>query len=366
MKAVLYEDFLARPELREVPDPEPSPDGVVLQVMATGVCRSDWHGWVGHDPDIRVPHVPGHELAGIVVAKGPAVQRWRIGDRVTVPFVCGCGDCEECWRGDQQVCRSQTQPGFTHWGSFAEYVAIHRADLNLVRLPEWLDFDVAASLGCRFTTSFRAVVDQGRVAAGEWVVIYGCGGVGLSAVMIAAAAGARVVAVDIAAGNLALARELGAEVILDAAGLVDVPGAVIAATGGGAHLSIDALGKVRTCVEAISSLRRRGRHVQVGLMAGEDAAPPVPMARVISHELEIRGSHGIQAHRFGAVFGMMEAGKLQPGRLIQRRISLAESVGALVEMDRFETTGVTVITSFGETATRSGKSRSDVSQPGVD
>ncbi|NDD64081.1 MAG: hypothetical protein EBZ36_08910, partial [Acidobacteria bacterium] len=147
MKAVLYEQFGVRPELCQVPDPVPAADGVVLQVMASGICRSDWHGWVGHDPDIHVPHVPGHELAGIVVAKGSEVRRWQIGDRVTVPFVCGCGACQECCRGDQQVCREQFQPGFTHWGSFAEYVAIYRADLNLVRLPEGLDFEVAASLG---------------------------------------------------------------------------------------------------------------------------------------------------------------------------------------------------------------------------
>jgi alcohol dehydrogenase len=347
MKAVLYEDFAVRPVLCDLPDPSPAPDGVVLRVMATGVCRSDWHGWVGHDPDIRVPHVPGHELAGIIVAKGDQVRHWRIGDRVTVPFVCGCGDCTECHRGDQQVCQNQYQPGFTHWGSFAQYVSIHRADLNLVRLPDLLNFDVAASLGCRFTTSFRAVVDQGRVSAGEWVVVYGCGGVGLSAVMIASAVGARVVAVDISTGNLALARQLGAEVTIDATLHPDVSRAVIDATSGGAHLSIDALGNVRTCVDAISSLRRRGRHVQVGLMLGEHSAPPIPMGRVIAYELEILGSHGMQAHRYDAVLGMIAAGNLHPERLIQRRISLSESIDALVDMDRFQSPGVTVITEFG-------------------
>jgi len=344
MRAVVYEEFGRRPELREVPDPVPTADGVVLQVMATGVCRSDWHGWMGHDPDILLPHVPGHELAGVVVAKGERVRRWQLGDRVTVPFVCGCGDCPECHRGEQQVCRAQSQPGFTHWGSFADLVAIHRADLNLVHLPEGLDFAAAASLGCRFTTSFRAVVDQGRVAAGEWVVVYGCGGVGLSAVMIAVASGARVVAVDIAPGNLALARELGAEVVINATGQANLPATVIEATEGGAHLSIDALGSVGTCLDSIRSLRRRGRHVQVGLMVGGDAAPAIPMGRVIAYELELLGSHGMPAYRFEAVFGLMASGRLQPGKLIQRRIPLAASIEALVEMDRFLSPGVTVIT----------------------
>lgn len=347
MKAVLYENFLIRPVLCDVLDPEPSIDGVVLEVRATGVCRSDWHGWVGHDPDIKVPHVPGHELAGVVVATGAGVRHWQIGDRVTVPFVCGCGDCTECHRGDQQVCRSQYQPGFTHWGSFAEYVAIHRADLNLVRLPDWLDFDLAASFGCRFTTSFRAVVDQGRLRAGEWVVVYGCGGVGLSAIMIARASGARVVAVDISPRSLELARELGAEVTIDANGQANLPEAVIEVTGGGAHLSLDALGSINTCLDSILSLRRRGRHLQVGLMAGEHAAPSIPMGRIISYELEILGSHGMQTHRYDAVFGMLATGKLQPGRMIERRISLSESIESLVGMNQFRSAGITVITSFG-------------------
>jgi alcohol dehydrogenase len=347
MKAVVYNQFGERPELLEVLDPVPAQGGVVLEVMATGVCRSDWHGWMGHDPDIRLPHVPGHELAGVVVEVGEGVRHWRVGDRVTVPFVCGCGECPECHRGEQQVCRAQSQPGFTHWGSFAEYVAIQRADLNLVRLPEGLDFAVAASLGCRFTTSFRAVVDQGRVKTGEWVVVYGCGGVGLSAVMIAVASGARVVAVDIAPGNLGLAREFGAEVVIDATEQNDLPEAVIVATEGGAHLSIDALGSSQTCQDAIWSLRRQGRHVQIGLMVGADAAPAIPMGRVISYELEILGSHGMAAHRFESVFGMMTRGLLQPDKLIRRRIPLAASIEALVGMDRFASPGVTIISAEG-------------------
>jgi alcohol dehydrogenase len=203
MKAVVYEAFSAPPQLQNVPDPTPESHGVVVKVMATGVCRSDWHGWVGHDTDIVLPHVPGHELAGIIEAIGKDVTRWKIGDRVTVPFVAGCGACPECHSGNHQVCDHQFQPGFTHWGSFAQYVGIHKADINLVRLPETLDFATAASLGCRFVTSFRAIVDQGKVSAGQWVAVHGCGGVGLSAIMIANAVGANVVAVDISDDKLA-------------------------------------------------------------------------------------------------------------------------------------------------------------------
>lgn len=346
MKAILYEAFSAPPKLVSLPDPAPEPHGVVVKVEATGVCRSDWHGWVGHDPDIRLPHVPGHELAGTVAAVGREVTRFKAGQRVTVPFVGGCGHCPECHAGHQQVCDHQFQPGFTHWGSFAEYVSIHRADLNLVALPESLDFATAASLGCRFVTSFRAVVDQGRVSGGEWVAVHGCGGVGLSAVMIAVACGARVVAVDISGAALKLARELGAVATVNAREVDDVAAAVREITDGGAHVSLDALGAVSTCVNSINSLRKRGRHIQVGLMAGEHAAPPVPMGRVISHELEILGSHGMQAHRYGAMLAMIEAGRLKPEQLVGRKISLEQSIEALMSMDRFEGVGVTVVTEF--------------------
>ncbi|MDQ0512136.1 zinc-dependent alcohol dehydrogenase family protein [Ancylobacter amanitiformis] len=346
MKAVVYEAFGQAPELRNVADPTPEPHGVVVKVEATGVCRSDWHGWVGHDPDIRLPHVPGHELAGTIVAVGRRVIRFRVGDRVTVPFVAGCGACPQCHAGHQQVCDHQFQPGFTHWGSFAEYVRLDQADLNLVRLPEEIDFVTAATLGCRFVTSFRAVVDQGRTSAGQWVAVHGCGGVGLSAIMIAASLGANVVAVDISDDKLAFAREMGAQVVINAARVGDVAAAVMDATQGGAHVSLDALGHPQTCFNSVANLRKRGRHIQVGLLLADQAAPPIPMALVIARELEILGSHGMQAHRYGDMLAMIRAGSLTPQRLIGRRITLEESIVALTTMDRFDGTGVTVVDRF--------------------
>ncbi|MDK2749313.1 MAG: zinc-dependent alcohol dehydrogenase family protein [Halomonas meridiana] len=346
MKAVVFEQFSAPPSIQQVPDPAPAPHGVVVKVMANGVCRSDWHGWMGHDPDIQLPHVPGHELSGVVEAVGKDVTKWRVGDRVTVPFVGGCGICPECHTGNHQVCDAQFQPGFTHWGSFAEYVGIHYADVNLVALPDTLAFDTAASLGCRFVTSFRAVVDQGRVSAGQWVAVHGCGGVGLSAIMIASAAGANVVAVDISEQALALARQLGAVATVNANQVADVVEAVVEITQGGAHVSLDALGHPTTCFNSISNLRKRGKHVQVGLMLADHSTPAIPMSKVIANELEILGSHGMQAHRYDAMLAMIQSGKLAPEKLIGRRITLEESVQALINMDKFEGVGVTVVTKF--------------------
>ena len=346
MKAVIFERFAQAPEVREVPDPTPRPGGVVVKVEATGLCRSDWHGWMGHDPDIVLPHVPGHELAGTIHALGKGVSGWRLGERVTVPFVAGCGTCAECRSGNQQVCERQFQPGFTAWGSFAEYVAIDFAANNLERLPEELDFATAASLGCRFATSFRAVVDQGRVSAGEWVAVHGCGGVGLSAIMIAAALGANVVAIDVKADALALARELGAIATVDAGAGADVVGAVRELTGGGAHLSIDALGHPATAFNSIMNLRRRGRHVQVGLLLAEHSRPALPMDRVVGWELEIRGSHGMQAHRYPAMMEMMRVGRLQPQKLLGKRIALEDAPAALMRMGASSDPGISVITAF--------------------
>ena len=329
-----------------VPDPTPVEGSVVVRVEATGVCRSDWHGWLGHDEDITLPHVPGHELAGTIVAVGKGVQNWRVDDRVTVPFVGGCGACPQCHAGHQQVCDDQFQPGFTHWGSFAEYVALHRADLNVVRLPQTIDFATAASLGCRFITSFRAIIDQGCVSPGEWVAVHGCGGVGLSAIMIATAVGANVVAIDITPEKLALAEQFGAAVTINAADADDVPDAVKAATAGGAHVSMDALGHTQTCVNSILSLRKRGKHIQVGLMAGEHRAPAIPMGAILANELEIIGSHGMQAHRYDAVMAMIKAGLFRPERLVGRQIALEDAIDVLINMDKFQDVGTTVITDF--------------------
>ncbi|WP_433330260.1 zinc-dependent alcohol dehydrogenase family protein [Spirillospora sp. CA-294931] len=340
MRAVVYDSFGGPLQVRDVPDPSAPPGGVVIRVAATGLCRSDWHGWQGHDADIRTfPHVPGHELAGTIAESGTA--GWKPGDRVTVPFICACGRCPSCLAGDQQVCERQTQPGFTHWGSFAEYVVIENADVNLVPLPESVSYATAASLGCRFATAFRAVLAQGRTAPGEWVAVHGCGGVGLSAIMIAVAAGARVVAVDVSPDALALAADLGASAVLDAAALDDVPAAIRDATGGGAHVSLDALGSPSTARASVACLRRRGRHVQVGLLPPAAGRADLPMELVIAWELEILGSHGMPAHAYAPMMAMVRSGALTPDRLVTRTIALAETPAALAAMD---TPGITMIT----------------------
>lgn len=342
MRAVRFDAYGAAPRLIETAAPPCPADGVLVEVRATGLCRSDWHAWMGNEA-VPLPHIPGHEFAGVIAAVGDDVRAWSVGDRVTSPFVLGCGVCEWCRAGDAQVCPDQRQPGFTGPGSFAELVAVERADANLVALPVALDFVAAASLGCRFATAFRALTAHGNVAPGQWVAVRGCGGVGLSAVMIATALGARVVALDASAGALARAASLGATHLIDTGAQPDTAGAVIDVTGGGAHVSVEAIGDAQSAAASVRSLRRRGRHVQVGLLHDTASMTALPMDRVISHELQIHGSHGMAAHEYVAMLELVVSGALRPELLVGAVIGLDGAADALTAMDRNTGHGMTVI-----------------------
>lgn len=336
MRAVVFEEFGVLPVVREVPDPVAPPGGVVIDIDATGVCRSDWHSWQGHDSSVQLPHVAGHELAGRISELGEGVRGWSVGDRVTVPFVCACGTCAQCAAGDQQICDREFQPGATHWGSFAERVAIEHAEINLVALPATLSAAEAAALGCRFGTAFRAVLRQGGVRPGQWVAVYGCGGVGLSAILLAVAAGATVVAIDLSPQARALAERMGAALSVDAGafeGHEAIAAHVRELTGGGAHVSLDCLGSPTTCAASIGSLRKRGRHVQAGLMPPAQGIAPIPMHRVIGGELEIVGIHGLQAYEYPEMLRVVESAGIDLAGMIGRRIGLDDVPSVLAEMN---------------------------------
>lgn len=330
MRALTYAAFGGPISLTDLADPAPPPGGAVVQVHASGLCRSDWHAWAGHDDDVTtLPHVPGHEFAGVVEAVGAGVDPTWLGRSVTAPFVQACGTCEECRRGNGQVCPHQRQPGSTDPGSFAELVVVHAAQTNLVALPEGLAPAAAAGLGCRVATSYRAIAHRARVQDGERVAVFGCGGVGLAAIAVAASRGARVVAVDASPGPLALARTAGAEVaVLAGPTAVDE---VVASTDGGADVTVDAVGGATILRDAVLALRRRGRHVQIGLLPPAAGRPEVPMGRVIGWELDILGSHGMAAQDYPELLADLVSGRLSltalgaPGE----PMSLAQAAAAL-------------------------------------
>ena len=344
MKAAVLTEFDGPLLVETVPDPTCPPDGVVVEVRACGVCRSDHHAWKGHDPDVKLPHVMGHEFSGVVIDVGPDCRAFLPGDRVTAPFVLGCGLCPDCRAGEPTICNHQQVIGFTSWGAYAEQLSVPHADFNLVLLPDEIEFETAAGMGCRVTTAFRAVVDRGALRPGEWLAVHGCGGVGLSAIMIGAALGAQVLAVDINPKALDLARSMGASATLDASTVTDVGEAVRDLTGGGAHVSVEALGVTATFENSLRSLRKMGRHVQIGMPVGRHATPTLPLLDLIyARQLTLHGTRGLGAHRFSALFEMIRAGRLAPEKLITRHITLSQTEAVLREMDSFQSHGVTVI-----------------------
>jgi D-arabinose 1-dehydrogenase-like Zn-dependent alcohol dehydrogenase len=348
MRAVLVQQFAEAPIVTDVPEPSLPEGGVILRVRSTGLCRSDWHGWQGHDPGIALPHVPGHELAATIAEVDPAVRGWRPGQRVVVPFICACGDCEQCREGNQQVCTRQLQPGFNYWGSFAEYVAIPYAEVNLVALPDEIGYDTAAALGCRFATAYRAVTAVGNVGPGEWLAVFGCGGVGLSAVMIAAAGGARVIAVDTNPAALSMATRHGAQyTMLAGAGSGsdgnsgdDIAEQIRQLTGGGAAVTMDAIGAESVVQTALASLRPRGRHVQLGLLPDR---VQLDLSFLAFRELSWLGSHGMAAHDYPAMLDLVRSGAVRPDELVTGVIGLDEVGPALAAMTGGAPAGITVI-----------------------
>ena len=344
MKAAIYKAFNGEIKIEQLDDPVMGEADAIIEVKASGICRSDWHGWKGHDPDIQLPHVPGHEFSGIVEAVGSEVSLFKPGDRITAPFCCGCSTCPQCRSGNQHICDDHFQPGFTNWGSFAQYVNIKNADFNLIKLPSYIDFVSAAGLGCRFITAYHGIVNQGRVEDPMFVVIHGCGGVGLSAVMVASTYGARVIAVDIKELNLEKAMSFGAEFTINA-GKEAVVDKVIELTHGGANLSMDALGSLETSANSINCLAKKGKHIQVGIL-GNESNIFVSTTDLIAKEIEIIGSHGMPIADYETIFNMIDSKEIDPSLLIDKTVKLEDVPQEILGMDSYSNSGMVIIDQF--------------------
>ena len=353
MRAAVIEALNQPLVVKQVPDPECPVDGAILRVGANGICRTDWHlwtdDWAWRGLAIQPPFVLGHEFSGTVEEVGRDVKGWKRGDRVIFPMNPGEGSCEWCRSGNQHVCDSGAKlvPGVSYWGAFAEYVMVRYADVNLVRLPDSLSFVDSASMACRSMAAFHGVVDQAGVRGGEWVVVHGAGGgMGLSAVQIAAAVGARVIAVDVSDRALAAAQDAGAVYTINSRAEEPVE-AVRTITQGGAQVSIDALGIAETCRNSVLCLRKLGRHVQLGhTTRKEQGYVPLPIDVILLNELKLYGAFGMQGQRFGTMLAMCEAGTLKPAQIVTQRVGLEGVTGVLDAMGKFDTVGVVVISNF--------------------
>jgi propanol-preferring alcohol dehydrogenase len=348
MKAAVLEDFKKPLTIENVHDPDLSPDGVIIEIKACGVCRSDWHGWMGQWKGFLapLPHILGHEMSGEVIEVGKNVKNFKKGDRVIVPFTQGDGTCPHCLAGHSNVCDHQVMPGFTYNGGFAQYMQIPKADYNLKRLPDGVQYFEASAMGCRFMTAFHGVTSVGKIRPGEWVAIYGAGGVGLSATQIATAMGANVIAVDISDEKLNFAKKVGAVATVNSK-KENAPEAIREMTKGGANVSIDALGIQETMLNSILSLNKRGRHVQIGMTSfGKEGMLKLPINDIVDKEIRFSGSFGMPISEYTGMLQMVEKKRLQPGKLITKTISLEGIDDAFHDMTTFSGTGVTVITDF--------------------
>lgn len=343
MRAAILRAYNADLSIEDVPDPICPPDGVVLKVLACGICRSDWHGWVGEHPKVKPGAIPGHEYSGEVVDAGP-LARWQVGDLVIAPFILSCGECPECRSGQTTTCRSQRVPGFGDPGAYAEFIAVPHAH-NLARLPDMLSPVLAAGLGCRVTTAWHALTGRAALQAGEWLAVHGTGGVGLSALILGRALGARVVVVDVVPERLAHALSLGAEAAVDARD-GDVGARIVEITGGGAHVSIEALGIPATVNASVECLRPLGRHVQIGLPTGHMARMEINLNAVYMKQLSLFGSRGMPSWRYPSLLTLIEMGRVDVSPIVARTVPLS---GASAELRAFNgpmPPGVAVIDDF--------------------
>ncbi|MGQ0845583.1 MAG: alcohol dehydrogenase catalytic domain-containing protein [Sporichthyaceae bacterium] len=337
--------------ITDVPDPVIGSRDAIVQVEATGMCRSDWHTWRGDWKWLNalpeLPWIPGHEFGGTVTEVGPDVTDVRVGDRVTVPFTEACGKCESCSRGRSNVCWNVQWPGYHHSGGYGEYVAVLNADLNCIRLPDSIDMVTAAGLSCRFSVGFNAVTHIGRVRAGEWVSVIGTGGMGMAAVQVAAAVGANVIAIDIHDDVLQVAKEQGAVATLNASSGIDVPEAVHEITGGGAHVSIDCYARGGTTAQSVMCLRRSGRHVQAGLTTKEDSGMvAVPVDFIAGLQLEFLGASAVAHGNYPEMLSLVSCGRLNPASLVTKRIDIHQVNDSMLALENLQTGGAHVITSF--------------------
>ncbi|MEM9436991.1 MAG: zinc-binding dehydrogenase, partial [Pseudomonadota bacterium] len=288
-----------------------------------------------------LPHIMGHEFAGTVIETGDT--KLQKGQRITAPFILACGHCDDCNAGNPTICAEQYCPGFHGPGAFAELLAIRAADFNAVPLPDAVSFDIAAAMGCRVTTAWRALVDRASIKPGEWLAIHGCGGVGLSALLIARALGVRTIGIDPSDQARAMAQSLGADVVLNAGQLEELH----EITGGGAHVSLDALGITATFDASLRSLRKLGRHIQVGMPTGRHETVPLPLLELVyARQLTLHGMRGLGASEFRPLLKLIETGRLDLAPLIVDRIALSGVQPVFEGMDSFATTGVHVVTRF--------------------
>ena len=355
MRAMQVDKIRKPMELREIPIPSIGEDDVLVRVVASGICRTDWHVWNGDwtwaGLKLPLPIVLGHEIGGVVERVGSGVSNLKSGMKVCVPFNFADGKCEYCLRGLQNLCENAawnfTSPGS---GGFAQYARVPNANLNCIPLPTNVTEMDGAALGCRYMTAYRAVRTRARVRAGETVVVIGIGGVGRSAVQIATAMGGLVIAVDIKPSALDAAKKLGALETINSEGISpeDIGAQIKKLTGGkGADIVIDGMGGTNTTLTAMQSLAKGGRFCEAGLTTQDDKGQvTIPIDQLVLNEWSIVGSLGNPHSEYPELLRLVDSGKLVPSKIISEEVALDDVQSVFDRLPAFGTEGFTVITKY--------------------
>lgn len=335
MRAVKYQGPGQPFSLKTVPRPEPLPGQVRVKLKACGMCHTELHFRDGLLDLGRRDVTMGHEAAGVIDAVGQGVDPARLGERVLVYYYEGCGACEYCRSGDEQLCATvKAQPGFFTDGGYADYMVVRAS--NCILVPDHVALEDIAPMACAGTTAVHA----GKMAAikpGEWVVVHGTGGVGLALLQYVRCAGGRVIAIDRSRQRLELAQVLGAEHIIDATACADVAGEVLALTGG-AHVVFELVGRQATLQASLAMLRRKGRYVVVGYSADLLSVHPVEL---IVREIHVMGSVGSTLQDAHDIVALVSRGAIRS--FVDRCIALEDFEQGLQALEQGNAQGRIVI-----------------------
>jgi len=318
MKAVVFHGSDKGLKIEDIPVPTISDDQILVKVAACGVCHTDLH-YIEHGvPTFKKPPIVlGHEASGTVDKVGANVTNVKAGQRVLIPAVLTCGRCTACRQGRENICSSMMMVGNHFDGAYAEYVAVPAKDV--LDLPEAIPLEEASIIADAISTPYHAVKNRARVRPGDTVVIFGCGGVGINAVQMAAAAGGRVIAVDVNPRKLEWATEFGAAQTINAQEVERVSKAVKKLTGGGADIAMEVIGNPRTIEEAFECVRVGGRLCVVGYT---NEAISIVAGKIMFKELEVVGSLGCRPVDYVPLIRMVADGKIDVKRQVTHRFPL--------------------------------------------
>lgn len=341
MRAAVFQGPGKDLEVEDVPEPTLNAGEVLIRTAACGVCATDLHYMHGTPTFKKPPIILGHEVSGVVEKVSDGVAGYSGGERVLVPAVLSCGDCGNCREGRDNICERMSMVGNHVDGGFAEFM---RAPARMLfKLPAELPLQESAVISDAMSTPFHAVKNRGMVRAGEWVAIFGCGGVGINAVQIAAAFGANVVAVDVDDRKLELARQLGASAVFNSK-QVDAAKEIRGVTdGGGVDAAFEVVGKPEVQELALRSVKTGGRLVTVG---SSERNWDFKVSRVMFRELTIIGSLGCRSAEYPRIIEMARSGKLKLGPVVSEKLPLQDVNGALKRLEAGTVIGRQVVT-FG-------------------